>query len=298
MVYPEEKHEIVGPEFEPCAKYVFSGRVCGSKRRFAVRNIHLGLYCENGHSLPWPMGKPWASPDELRDLGFFEEWGLPPDAFPSRSRTPQRKRRGGWDLSESRRAQFLVEINRSDARCLLCGNTAFKGERDSIEAILWLQRAERLGLYAEVVDAINRMMPKPTKELPNWYSRLPDDLKFEVLHRFDDSRLLPDHPFPIVFLQAAQKREPNIVTEEVKRFGVDAMAMPACELCNRGRGARISESRADLLQRWADYRFQGVVAAVRAHPEFAYFEVLADLAYNTDIMAEVQAAMRQRPRSA
>src|SRR6202011_120831 len=134
------------------------------------------------------------------------------------------------------------------------------------------------------------MVPKPTLERPTWYSRLPSDPKSEIMHRFDDSQLRPDHPFSIAFLRAAQKREAKRFTEAVKRFGVDALAMPVCDACNWGRGARLLENRGDLLQRWADYRFQGNVAAAKIHPEHVYFDFLADLAYNTDLVAEVDDA--------
>jgi hypothetical protein len=301
MDFPEEKHEINAVTFGPCGKYVYPSGVCRSTRRFAIRRQHLGLYCgdnENAHSLPWPTGKQWSAPEELREIGLYETWELPDEAFADRGRAPKSRRRGGWDISGPRRAQLNVEINRHDARCMICRNTWFRGERDSRAAFEWLRDAERRGLYLEAVDAIKRMVPKPTPEQPNWYTRLPDDPKLEIMHRFDDSQLRPDHPFSIAFLRAAQKRDPKKFTEGVKRFGVDALAMPVCDACNWGRGARLFESREDILQRWAVYRFQGSVAAAKTHPEHVYFEFLADLAYNTDLVAEVDAATRQRRRKA
>jgi len=84
----------------------------------------------------------------------------------------------------------------------------------------------------------------------------------------------------------------------VQRFGVNALAMPVCDKCNSGRSARLFETRDDILKRWAAYRFQGDVAAARIQPEFPILSYLCKLAYETDLVAEVDAAMRQRPRRA
>lgn len=178
---------------------------------------------------------------------------------------------------------------------MLCSNTWFRGDLDSRTAIVWLKDAERRSLYPEVLDAIKKMVPKPTAEDPTWYSRLPTDLRQMVGRRFKNSRLYPDHPFSIAFLRAAKRRDPGKFSDAVQRFGVDTLAMPLCEECNSGRGARIFESREDLLQRWADYQFQGNVVAAKAHPEYRLFTYLADLAYETDLGLEVDARMRRLP---
>ena len=296
MDFPIEKHEITAVSFEPCGRWIGPGSTCESTRRFAIRKTHIGLYCgdgEDAHNHPWMKRLPWANREDFQKGGLFEGW-VPENAFPDRRRAPKKQRRGGWDISAQRRAQLEIEIARPTAKCMLCRNTWFRGERNSREALLWLREAERRRLYPEVIDAINKMMPKPTRERPNWYDRLPDDLKPEVRWRFDDSRLYPDHPFSIAFLRAAKKRRGAKFTEALQRFSVDTLAMPLCEACNLGRGARLFERPEDLLQRWADHQFQGSVAAARIHPEYRFFAYLAHLAYETDLVAEVDAQMRRR----
>lgn len=299
MDYPEIKREIVAVAFDPCGKELYPRGTCQSTRRFAVRKQHLGLYCGGPevHQKLWPTGKLWESVELLREGGLLEHWGLQ-GAFPDRGRPAKTRRRGGWDLSNKRRAQIEIEIGRTGTKCLVCRNTWFRGERDSREALIWLRNADRRGLYKDAVDGIATMVPKPTAERPDWFSRLPDDPRLEIGWRFDDSRLRPDHLFNIEFLRAAKKCEGRKFTDEVQRFGVDAMAMPVCDKCNSGRGARLFETPDDVLQRWADYTFGGDVAAARIHPEFPIFSYLMHLAYETNLVVEVEAAMRQRKRRA
>jgi hypothetical protein len=298
--YAEEKHEITAVEFGPCGGYIHPGRICTSTSRFAVRKLHIGLYCgfePSPHKHDWLPRTPWASRDDFIKTGPFAGW-VPEDAFPNRRRAPKKTRRGGWDLSESRRFQFIAEIKRQDAACLHCSTKPFFSDRNTREALVWLQRADRFGLFRDVSDAIGKMKPKPTPENPDWYDRLPEDLRFEVKCRFEDSELQPDHPFSIAFLRLAKKRVGEKFTEAVQRFAVDTLAMPLCRKCNRGRGARLYETENELLQRWADYRFGGNVAAAKLHPEHAYFQFLARLAYDTDLVAQVDVSSRQRRANA
>jgi hypothetical protein len=305
--YPKEVHEITAVQFAACGNWTENGP-CPDTRRFAIRRQHLGLFCgaEFEHAHEWPTGKLWQNAQELKELGIFEDFGIPGDAFGVRTRSSLKKRIGGWDLSPNRRTQVLIEIARSETKCMLCDNTWFRGDRNSRESLKWLLRAEPRRLYPEVVDAVNKMMPKPTPTEPNWFDRLTEDLKAEVRWRFDDSRLVPDHPFSIKFLRAAKLREGRRFTEAVKRFGVDTLAMPLCDACNHGRGARLFENRDDLLKRWAIYQFADrtkkpddaavKTAAVSAknHPEYKYFVYLADLAYESDLAEKVDAATPPR----
>jgi hypothetical protein len=147
-----------------------------------------------------------------------------------------------------------------------------------------------------VRDALNKLEPPPKPD--DWYNRLPTDLRLAVSHRFEDSELQPDHVFSLAFLRAAKSAEGSKFTDTIQRFAVDALTVPLCVICNRGRGARLYETESELLQRWADYRFGGDVAAARIHPEFRMFEYLARLAYETNLVADVDAATRQRRRRA
>lgn len=297
--YQEERHEITAVQFGPCGAFISHGRTCTSTRRFAIRALHIGLYCGNSetpHSHEWRPRMLWAKREDFID-GPFAGW-VPADAFPDRHRTPKKVRRGGWDLSEPRRFQFVMEAARTDAACLHCRTKPFRGNRNSREALVWLRDVDRLGLYAEVADAIRKMNPLPAADDPTWYDRLPSDLHNEVRWRFDDAALEADHPFSIAFLQLARKQAGANFTEAVQRFAVDTLAMPLCKKCNRGRGARLFESESELLQRWADYRFGGNLAAAKQHPEHKHFELLARLAYDTDLVAQVESRPRQRRRKA
>jgi hypothetical protein len=298
--HPEERHEITAVGFEPCGEYIAPGLYCTSTRRFAVATLHIGLYCGNSetpHRHDWQPRQPWARRDQFVGDGPYAGW-VPDDAFGNRRRPPKKSRRGGWDLSEPRLFQFVLEIARPGAVCLHCNTKPFRGNRNTREALIWLRDADRFGLFVEVNDAINKMIPKPTPDDPTWYDRLPMDLHNEVKWRFDDSTLQPDHPFSVAFLRLAKKHVGSKFTDALQRFAIDTLAIPLCMKCNRGRSARLFESEDELLQRWADFKFGGNIAAARQHPEHRYFELLARLAYDTDLVEQVDAETRQRRRRA
>ncbi len=284
---PQQVYEIVGLSFEPCGAPLAAGSRCASTRRFAVRRTHIGLYCGGGpqaHHVPWLPSVPWASPSDFVEPGPFAGW-VPADAFPVRTRTRKAKRSAGWDCSESIGREFEVRVRQRDAKCLVCDTVWFRGERNSIEALRWLHACEQSGLYAEVADAIGKLMPKPTLLDPAWYDRLPIDLRLEVSYRFDDSCLRPEPALSIGLLRAAKVREGPRFSAAVQRFGVDGLALPACDKCRRAKGALLFETRSELLARWSAYRFAGSVAAASSHPDFDHFEYLAHLAYETDLAA-------------
>jgi hypothetical protein len=296
MEFRTETHEIVGFEFEPCGKWIGPGRACMSTRRFAVRRQHIGLYCgaAEPHQHEWPLrGGYWASREDFDEDELLAGW-VPPGAFADRTAMARKKRAKSWQISPSRRAVLQVELSRADTECMLCENRWYRGERDSVDALRWLKKAELRGLYREVEDAVSRMVPKPTRQRPNWYSRLPDDLRYEVGRRFDLSRLHPDHPFWVEFLRAAKKRVGKRFTRALQRYAVDSLAMPLCERCSLGRGARLFERPEDVLQRWAKYRFRGDVDRAKADAEHLLFEYLVHLAYETDIAETLGPPKRQR----
>jgi hypothetical protein len=294
MQFPSESHEITAVTFEPCGKWLTSSSSCSSTRRFAIRNQNLGLYCgaEQQHYHPWPDGRPWAVTADFSVGGAFEGW-VPEGAFPPRGQKARPKREGEWRISPARRAQLEIEMKRPGAKCMVCDKEPFPGDINSVPALLWLRTADR-HIAADVDDAIRRMMPKPRKSNPNWYDRLQDDLRYEVGRRFFMSRLVPDHPFSVAFLKAAKRREERGFTRALQSFGVNSMAMPVCELCNFGRGARLFEAPEDMERRWAEYRFRGNAALMRADAEYPLFARLMSLAYETDLAFEVDAQLAQR----
>jgi hypothetical protein len=296
----EEVYEIVGRGFAPCGAELATGRPCRSVQRFAIRRFHIGLYCGPGpdaHNVSWLPNLPWAKPSDFVEPGPFAGW-LPEGAFPPRRREGKRKRRRGWDLTDNLRNEFEVRVRQRDAKCVKCQATWFRGERDSRDGLAWLHEFERFGLYADVADAIRKMMPKPTALDPAWFERLPTDLRIGVGYRFDDSRLRPGHPLSLAFLRAAKQRDGLRFSAEVQRLGVDGLAMPLCDKCNREKGAVLFEVPDDLLTQWAAYRFGGNRVAARSHPDYREFEYLVRLAYETDIAASLDAAPRQRERRA
>jgi hypothetical protein len=296
----EEIHEVVGREFGPCGGFLLDGGLCSSVRRFAIRRLHIGLYCGLGpqaHKLSWLPNLPWAKPADFVEPGPFAGW-VPEGAFPSRRRERKHKRRGGWDFSENVRNEFEVRVRQRDAKCMACKATWFRGERKSTDALAWLRTSERSGLYVEVCDALMKMVPKPTALDPTWYERLPTDLRLEVKYRFDDSRLRAAHPLSLAFLRAVKLREGGDFSAAVQRFGVDGLALPLCDRCSREKGPLVFETRDELLARWAAYRFSGSVAAARSHPDYACFDYLARLAYQTDLVAALTTASHQRERRA
>jgi hypothetical protein len=299
-VAAEAVYEIVGREFPPCGADRPSGERCPSVRRFAIRRLHIGLYCgldPDAHKFPWLPNLPWAKPSDFVEPGPFAGW-LPEGAFPLRRRMEKRKRRGGWDVSDGVLHEFEVRVRERGASCVTCTATWFRGERGSRDALTWLYDFERFGLYAEVADAIRKMMPKPTVAEPAWYERLPADLRIEVGYRLDDSRLRPGHPLSLAFLRAAKHREGTRFTTEVQRFGIDGLAMPLCDKCSREKGVLLFATADELLVRWAAYRFSGSVAVARSHPDFREFAYLAHLAYETEIAARLECAPRHRERMA
>jgi hypothetical protein len=294
----EEIHEIAGRTFEPCGAPLRGGGRCRSVRRFAIRRLHIGLYCGLGpdaHNVAWLPNLPWAKPSDFVEPGPFAGW-VPAGAFPSRRR--ERKRGGAWELSENVQHEFEVRVRQRDATCSVCEATWFRGERNSREAVIWLREYERSGLYADVYDAIRKLMPKPAALDLTWCDQLPIDLRFEVNYRFDDSRLRPGHPLSIAFLRAAKLREGARFTAAVQRFAIDGLALPLCDRCNREKGARLFETGSALLARWTSFRFCGNAAAARSHPDYAHFDYLAWLAYETDIAAGLATAAHQRERRA
>ena len=296
----ETVHEIIGRAFPPCGGELPGGERCPSVQRFAVRRLHIGLYCGLGsdaHKLAWLPNLPWAKSSDFVEPGPFAGW-LPEGAFPPRRRVEKRKRRGGWDVSDAVRYEFEVRVRERNARCIACAATPFRGDRGSRDALTWLYDFERSGLYAEVADAIRKMMPKPTVAEPAWYERLPADLRIEVGYRLADSRLRLGHPFSLAFLRAAKHREGTRFATQVQRLGIDGLAMPLCDKCNREKGPLLFATADELLTRWAAYRFSGSVAAARSHPDFREFAYLAHLAYETDIAARLENAPRQRERRA
>jgi hypothetical protein len=295
-----EVYEIVSREFSPCGAVFPAGERCPSVRRFAVRGLHIGLYCGLGpqaHQIAWLPNLPWAKPSDFVEPGPFAGW-IPGGAFAERPRERKRKRHGGWDLSENIRHEFDIRVRQRDAKCVKCEATWFRGERESPEALDWLRAHERSGLWVDVCDALRKMMPKPTALEPVWHHRLPVDIRFEVDCRFDDSRLRPDHALSIAFLRAAKLREGPRFTTEVQRFAVDGMALPLCGKCSRARGALLFATPNELLACWARYRFSGNVAAARSHPDFTHFDYLGRLAFQTDIAAGLSTASHQRERRA
>jgi cytochrome c5 len=295
---PADVHEIVGIPFEPCGAPIGAGAACPSTRRFAIRRLHIGLYCGSGpgaHNLPWYAGLPWAKPADFVESGPFAGW-LPKGAFPARRRRVT-KRRGAWELTDSARNEFEIRIRRADAACSVCAATWYRGEPNSGAALDWLKTHERNGLFAEVVDAISKMMPKPTPRDPSWYERLPDDLRAEVTFRFDDSRLRAGWALSTAALRAAAQHEGRRFSAAVRRFAVDGLVLPSCQRCHRSSGVLLFESRAALLERWAAYRFSGSIAAARLHPDYAHFDYLAQLAYETEIFAAIPGP-HQRERRA
>jgi hypothetical protein len=296
----EDVYEIVGRTFPPCGAALAAGGACPSVQRFAVRRLHIGLYCGLGpgaHNLWWLPNLPWAKPSDFAEPGPFGGW-IPEGAFPSRRWAGIRKRRGGWDVSERVRHEFDVRVRGRDTRCVSCAATWFRAERDSRDALMWLYEFERFGLYADVADAIRKMMPKPTVLKPAWYERLPIDVRIEVGYRLDDSQLRPGHPLSLSFLRAAKQREGPLFTTAVQRLGIDGLAMPLCDKCNREKGALLFATADELLVQWAAYRFSGSAAAARSHPDFAEFAYLARLAYETDLAASLDGSQRQRERRA
>jgi hypothetical protein len=296
----ETIYEIVGREFAPCGGDRPGGERCPSVRRFAVRRLHIGLYCGQGadaHKLDWLPNLPWAKPSDFVEPGPFAGW-LPEGAFPPRRLVEKRKRRGGWDVSDAVRHEFEVRVRERGACCVACAAPWFRGEPATRDALTWLSDFERFGLYAEVADAIRKMMPKPTVAEPAWYERLPADLRIEVGYRLDDSRLRLGHPLSLAFLRAAKHREGAGFTTQVQRLGIDGLAMPLCDKCNREKGALLFATADELLTRWAAYRFSGSIAAARSHPDFGEFAYLAHLAYETEIAARLERAPHQRERRA
>jgi hypothetical protein len=295
----EEGYEIFGRDFARCASALPGGGHCASARRFAVRRLHIGLYCGLGpgaHNLPWLPNLPWAKPSDFIEPGPFAGW-LPEGAFPPR-REGKRRRRGGWGLSESVRNEFDVRVRQRDAKCSACEATWFRGERNSRDGLAWLYAFERFGLYAEVADAVRKMIPKPAPGEPAWYDRLPTDLRIEVAYRFDDSRLRLGHPLSLTFLRAAKQHEGVLFSAAVQRVGVDGLAMPLCGKCHREKGALLFPTASELLRHWAAYRFSGNSAAARLHPDYREFEYLVYLAYQTDIAASIGGVTAQRERRA
>ena len=294
----EEIHELAGREFQPCGALAGDAGRCRSVKRFAIRRLHIGLYCGLGpdaHNVAWLPNLPWAKPSDFVEPGPFAGW-VPAGAFPSRRR--ERKRRGAWELSENVRHEFDVRVRQRDATCSVCEATWFRGERNSREAVIWLRECERSGLYADVYDALRKLMPKPAALDLTWCDQLPIDLRFEVNYRFDDSRLRPGHPLSIAFLRAAKLREGARFTAAVQRFAIDGLALPLCDRCNREKRARLFETSSALLARWTSFRFSGNAAAARSHPDYPYFDYLTWLAYETDIAAGLATASHQRERRA
>jgi hypothetical protein len=233
-----------------------------------------------------------AHAERLRGRRHLRRLGSGGRFFAARSEgTP--KREGEWRISPARRVQLAIEFKRIGAKCMVCGNEPFPAERNSVAALEWLTKADR-AICVDVADAIRKMVPKPRKSNPNWYEQLPEDLRYEVGRRFATSLLIPDHLFSIAFLQAAKRREGKAFTRALQAFGVNALAMPVCELCNSGRGCRLFEEPSDMLGRWADYRFGGNIALARADAEYPLFARLMYLAFETDIAIEVDTKLAQR----
>ena len=297
---PNEQHQILGIDFPECGARLETETICTSTTRFAVRAPHIGLYCGNvskPHRHDWLPQLPWANAADFVEPGPFAGW-LPADTFPGKRRPAKRPRRGGWDLSAARRWQFFSEIKRPDATCVRCGVRPFRGVPNGVEALRWLRPAGRGGLFGEVVDAINKMMPKPAPGASDWYDRLPADLRYAVRCRMQDAELEPEHAFSIAFLRAAKQREGARFTTAVQNFAVNSLALPLCRMCRRERRARLFESRDELFGRWAEYRFDGNAAAAASHPEYEHVVYLARLAYETDLVERVEDAARQRKRRA
>lgn len=214
------------------------GFFCGSLDRLQWEedNGNTGLWIKHYHF--WPGGQ-------------FEN--VMPEHLVSVPKAKDADRR--FDINE-RRADWIHHLQEA---CVVCGIPPMRDPHNG-KALLYWVKSHHPNLFAELVQVINVMQPKPT--FSTWVpevSKIKAFLVAEVLRMVRDSLLQADHGIP----KAVLKELWATWDRDMRKVATNTLAFGYCRPHNNGKSKRLP-SREELLRLHIQINFDAKEELARA----------------------------------
>ena len=230
--------------------------------------------CANGHN---SLGSGiWLGREHFQEGG--DRFGqLPPEDF---------------DKKKVKRAKKVMLVEhlqvelRAEESCFFCKTPAFKEPRQANTVRNWLQKY-RVSMYARLQERFRANDGTDMVKFPHaWPEILKEkhaDFYAEINQELTFSTIEADHLVQAKYIELMSTEAYPELTEPMLEYGGRELGVPTCQKCNRGRHLAGQETPERIMQLWAEYKFDGNIAAAKADPRYRVIELLGMVAYAIEL---------------